>query len=989
MNKYIKYTILGAALALLNTFAYAQTVEEVTVTAARKTQSVQDVAISVQALDGDDLREQHITTGDDLAERLPGYGYSQAIGSGIATKVRGLLIPTIGAAQVAAVQYNINGHTQSVNSLAEAGFLDLERLEVLEGPQGTLYGRNTTTGLVNAITNKPGAPEYLDLSFGADGLTNFAGAYNFALSDSAFARIAFKKYDKDGTIFNTVTSNDVDSRDSYALRLTMDYELEDDSTFRVMYSRNQINDSRQNLGAPACKRDEFFGCSPFPGDPYSNINSPVHPVGLVNNTFNTLMLIAPGVDTYAEAAAASIPNIDTIQKTRDPSNSLNHEQGQLEYFRDLEVGSGDIVLNLKATYQDTTQAMYGDNDHSHSIGSTGQIGNALIPQGSLAFASLPTVCYGTMTNVTRDESFECTFPHYHSEQYELNLVSDFDGRHNFVFGAYNFQSVAFNPYWIQTIGYLAMNDFGNHPMSALFGGALDGYGGQAFAKALGGTLASSAIQTGLASLGATPTTTQVATFLTTNAVPVIQFACTAAAGTDSTLSAAENNTCIKDMPAEAGGLINDQRTHRDTMSIFGEYYLDVTDNFKLTFGVRYNDDRYWTQSMQGLSDGAYSGAGNTVAAACNAADYEACYQAGASITTDKQEESMYKFVTQYFYDQGQVYASYTTGNRPGGANPDTTKYDGSESTQIEIGTKNILFDGAMRLNLTAFSMEMEKGQFSQIRVSSAYTELHDFTHEGVSLNVQAYVTPTTIVSLGALYLDSTMDTVAPTAENTYSVVALGGIIKQGSQSIDPHNPTQATSFTNLATNAALAAAYQQAGLSAAAASAAADGIDDACAAIFGAALCGQSTYSMDNKGNVLMNPQGLAFPICSGCSEFKEVGGNQVPFAAELESNVALTQLYSGFGGSGAISLMYSFKDEHFSDWYNQEKHKVPAAEFWNLTASYSPDNADWYVNLWANNLRDKRQITSLQGTSNLQGQNIFTTFSEGMRAGLDFGLNF
>ena len=86
---------------------------------------------------------------------------------------------------------------------------------------------------------------------------------------------------------------------------------------------------------------------------------------------------------------------------------------------------------------------------------------------------------------------------------------------------------------------------------------------------------------------------------------------------------------------------------------------------------------------------------------------------------------------------------------------------------------------------------------------------------------------------------------------------------------------------------------------------------------------------------------------------------------------------------------MYSFKDEHYSDWYNQEKHKVPAAEFWNLTASYSPDNADWYVNLWANNLRDKRQITSLQGTSNLQGQNIFTTFSEGMRAGLDFGLNF
>ena len=149
----------------------------------------------------------------------------------------------------------------------------------------------------------------------------------------------------------------------------------------------------------------------------------------------------------------------------------------------------------------------------------------------------------------------------------------------------------------------------------------------------------------------------------------------------------------------------------------------------------------------------------------------------------------------------------------------------------------------------------------------------------MSLNVQAYVTPTTVVSLGALYLDSTMDTVAPTTENTYAVVALGGIIKQGSQSIDPHNPTQATSFTNIATNAALAAAYQGLGLSSDAAQDAADAIDTNCAAIFGAALCGQSTYSMDNKGNVLMNPQGLAFPICASCNEFKEVGGNAVPLS--------------------------------------------------------------------------------------------------------------
>ena len=70
MKNFIKYLAISAALMLLNTFAFAQTVEEVTVTAARKEQSIQDVAISVQAITGDDLDLQHIDTADDLALSL-------------------------------------------------------------------------------------------------------------------------------------------------------------------------------------------------------------------------------------------------------------------------------------------------------------------------------------------------------------------------------------------------------------------------------------------------------------------------------------------------------------------------------------------------------------------------------------------------------------------------------------------------------------------------------------------------------------------------------------------------------------------------------------------------------------------------------------------------------------------------------------------------------------------------------------------------------
>ena len=94
MKNFIKYTVLGAALALLNTFAYAQTVEEVTVTAAMKEQSVQDVAISVQAITAEDLQLQHIETADDLATTVPGVDFSEALGSGVLLKIRGLLLGT-------------------------------------------------------------------------------------------------------------------------------------------------------------------------------------------------------------------------------------------------------------------------------------------------------------------------------------------------------------------------------------------------------------------------------------------------------------------------------------------------------------------------------------------------------------------------------------------------------------------------------------------------------------------------------------------------------------------------------------------------------------------------------------------------------------------------------------------------------------------------------------------------------------------------------
>ena len=977
MKKFIKYTVLSAALALLNTFAYAQTVEEVTVTAARKEQSVQDVAISVQAISSDDLTEQHIESADDLAETIPGFGYAQAIGSGVGLRIRGLVFETIGAAQTQPGVTAFNGHTVGNRTWGSMGFLDAERIEVLEGPQGTLYGRNSTTGVVNFISNTPGADQYLNLTAGQDGLGQFSFARDFDFEGGAL-RFAGAKYDKDGVIYNSGTLNDIDSRDSFQARVTGEFEMDEQNTLTFVYERSNINDSRQNVGTSACKRSDFFGCDPTVTDITPYLNQPVNTRGSVSNTFNILTNVnASNADFFAATAASAVADIDVVNKDTDPLRIETQEMFQLTNVMELD----DYTVTFRGTYTDSRYQMFDDNDHGNA---TGALNGTLAPV--MVIPSLRTLCKGTLTNVTTDQAFECTDANFHDEQYEVNVVSDLSGPHNFTAGAYVYQSSAHNPYTIQTTSYLLLNDFDQHPYAALFGGALNDYGGQDFYTSFVTQLAANG--TDIATAAGTSTAALVGLLSTTVATAIIN-GCSG--------SAANNGSCKKSMPAEAGGLINDQRTQRYGSALYGEYYFQATDNIKLTLGARFMDDRYTTQSMQGLSDGAYSSFDKTAGvAACNSDDYELCYQAGSNITTDKNEVATYLAGVQYDYDQGMVYFSAKTGNRPGGANPDTTKYGESKSTQYEIGTKNVLFGGAMRLNATYFTQEVEDAHWSVIRVSSAYTNLHSMTHEGFQVNMQAFVTPSTILSVSALATDSTFDT----EDGALVASSEVGVLYKGSTTVDPHNPTQATSFTELAVADLIGGTLAQQGVYAL--------VNGACGVSPLASFCPFVThYAVDENGNYFINPQGLVAgtvnvpaSIAAGAASdptkmvavqnvLKQIGGNKVPGSADLETNIVLTQLYQGLGGSGTINLSYRYTDATEGDIWNNARHRTPASEFVNFNATYEPDNADWYVNLWARNLMDKRQQTSRQRTSTLQGGNPFVTFSQGMRLGLDFGYNF
>ena len=192
--------ILGTTLAIGGNSLYAQTpsyaLEEIVVTAQKREQAVTDIPISIDVLDGEDLRQRGATSLIDIAQYSPGVNIRGPFGdfSYPLISLRGVntdgFIETI--SQSTGV-YTDGVFVPSPPMLA-LRILDVERIEVLKGPQGTLYGRNTIGGAVNFISKKPSFdPDgYLTAGIGRYSRYSLEGAYGNALSETVAARAAVK-----------------------------------------------------------------------------------------------------------------------------------------------------------------------------------------------------------------------------------------------------------------------------------------------------------------------------------------------------------------------------------------------------------------------------------------------------------------------------------------------------------------------------------------------------------------------------------------------------------------------------------------------------------------------------------------------------------------------------------------------------------------------------------------------------------------------------
>ncbi|MBX5461950.1 MAG: TonB-dependent receptor [Steroidobacteraceae bacterium] len=222
-----QHLVAASTLTLAMATAHAQdaqsttsggqaTLEEVVVTAARREQSVQTSSLSIAVLGGGSLANAGVTQATDLGTVVPGLTVSLGGGTN-QTYLRGVGSFATDASAESAIAYNINGVYISRPSGVGPIFFDLERVEVLKGPQGTLYGRNASGGAINLITRRPTLEPTgeLTIDFGNFDQRRVTGAIGGGLTDTLAVRAAAQYNKRDGYL-----SDGYNDQDSLAGRLT-------------------------------------------------------------------------------------------------------------------------------------------------------------------------------------------------------------------------------------------------------------------------------------------------------------------------------------------------------------------------------------------------------------------------------------------------------------------------------------------------------------------------------------------------------------------------------------------------------------------------------------------------------------------------------------------------------------------------------------------------------------------------------------------------
>ncbi|HEV2562229.1 MAG TPA: TonB-dependent receptor [Rhizomicrobium sp.] len=702
--------------------ASSSSIESVVVTSSKIKGDIQTVPIAITALSQEQLTSRQIAGGPDLVKEVPNLTFSKTNFTGYNIQIRGIGTQAISVTTDPAVAVAFNDIPFIRNHFFEQEFYDVGQVEVLRGPQGTLYGRNATAGVVNVISAKPTDQFEAMASADVGNYHNrrFEGMINIPIVDDRLdVRFAGEWTKRDGYTFDTTLNTPVDGRDLWSGRATLSWKPSTNFEADLVWEHFGENDDRMRTAKQLCETSQpvtVINGVPVPGVGSNPPNAAVNAGGALTLDQNytsqgcvPTSLYSPSAfqvpfgpslpfvialslspsdgspsNPYAETTqsadlrsiqSALVPKYkaknDTLEFNTnynlDPSLTLTSQTG---YNRDLLSSSEDY------NRFDTTPGVFSAPSGAYHFPTPVFFPDPAVPGASI-FCDPQLGCSDRV--VAQDMSEEGAW----QLSQEFRLTSNFSGPFNFSAGGNYLHYETEENYYVfinaLTVYALGEDQFGDQ--STLDHSDCiqrDNFRGgwQNLSPAVG---------------GGEPF--QSCVYIDTNPI--------------GKLNNKGHNYFLSQNPYTLNSYAG-----------FGEAYYDIAGNLKLTAGLRYTiDKKHFSDIPSEVVDQGY---GYPVTAVVNQQWDRLTGRAVLNWTPHLD-----------FTDQTLVYGSYAHGYKAGGANPPGAEFpkfgDGAVAEPIhpltfrpeyigafELGTKNSLLDGSMTLNGDIFYYDYKDYQISEI-----------------------------------------------------------------------------------------------------------------------------------------------------------------------------------------------------------------------------------------------------------------------------------
>lgn len=219
-------------------------ITDIIVTAERRASSVQNTPLAITAVTGQSLADRQVQSLADLTDSLPSVNLNPVLGTG-RIAIRGVGLDTTQSGSEGRVAFHVDGIYISRPTSTISALYDVDRIEVVRGPQGTLYGRNATAGAINVITRDPGSDfgGYLRASYGNFDAIHTEGAVSIPLSSELAVRFSGQITDRDGWGKNLTTGKDINDAKTQSARAVLQWKPSDGINIRLSGDFHHENDS--------------------------------------------------------------------------------------------------------------------------------------------------------------------------------------------------------------------------------------------------------------------------------------------------------------------------------------------------------------------------------------------------------------------------------------------------------------------------------------------------------------------------------------------------------------------------------------------------------------------------------------------------------------------------------------------------------------------------------------------------------------------------